>query len=343
MVIYILIALVITLPIVGHRYYSRGNAPGILLCVLIAVPAWFLGWLLPLAGGAVMGILLGIVVSQFWHIPQFFKPGIKESGKRVLQAAVVLLGFQMNLTQVLGTSGQVILLLLAVVTVALVLAWLVGKLLGLKANEKVLIGVGTAICGGSAIAATAPIIKANDKQVATSISVVFLFNIVAVLVFLAMGHLLGMEDSWFGMWAGAAINDTSSVVAAGYAYSEEAGNIAVVVKMTRTLMIIPIMMVLAVVQARKKQGGGFSLRKTFPWFIVGFLAACIIGTTGVIPVAATGFWGTASRFLIVVAMAGIGLGTNLKELIRNGKKPLVLGFCLSTAVAVVALAVLAIW
>ena len=98
--VYIVIALVITLPIVGYRYYSRGNAPGILLCVLIAVPSWFLGRLLPLAGGAVVGILLGMVVGQIWHVPEFFKPGIKESGKRVLQAAVVLLGFQMNLTQV---------------------------------------------------------------------------------------------------------------------------------------------------------------------------------------------------------------------------------------------------
>ena len=340
---YISIALLITLPITGYRYYSSNNLPGALLCLFIAVPAWFLGRLLPLAGGAVIGILLGMMISQFWRLPDALKPGIKETGKRMLQAAIVLLGFQMNLTQVLGTGSQVLVLLLAVIAVALVLAQLIGKSLGLKANEQILIGVGTAICGGAAIAAASPIIKADEKQVTTAISVVFFFNIVAVFVFPAVGHLFGMDDLRFGMWAGAAINDTSSVVAAGFTYSEDAGNIATVVKMTRTLMIIPITFILALIQSKKAQGGdGFSLSKTFPWFIAGFLAACMLNTAGVIPEQAAEFWGVMSRFLIVIAMAGIGLGTNLKTLIRRSKKPLLLGFCLSLAVASVSLFLMSI-
>ncbi|MCL2853348.1 MAG: YeiH family protein [Defluviitaleaceae bacterium] len=335
---YVLIALLITLPITGIGYYSSKNMPGALLCLLIALPAWVLGRLLPVAGGPVIGILFGMLLAQLWRLPDNCKPGTKETGKRVLQTAIVLFGFQMNLAHVVDIGGQALALLLAVVAAALILAYFIGKHLGLSDNERTLIGVGTAICGGSAIAAAAPIIKADDKQVATAISIIFMFNVIAVFVFPAAGHLMGMDDTSFGIWAGAAINDTSSVVAAGFSYSESAGNTATVVKLTRTLLIIPITFALALRQSKLTQeGGGFSLRKTFPWFVAGFLAASILNTTGAIPAVATAFWGEMGRFLIVMAMVGIGLGVNFKELLRHGKKPILLGFCLSLAVASVSL------
>ena len=340
-VVYILIALLITLPITGVAYYSSKNLPGALLCFLIAIPAWLLGQWLPIAGGPVIGIMLGMLIAQFWRMPDSFKPGTKETGKRVLQTAIVLFGFQMNLVHVLDIGVQALFVLFAVVGVALMLAYLLGKPLGLASNEQTLIGVGTAICGGSAIAATAPIIKADDKQVATAISIIFLFNVIAVFVFPATGHLLGMDDTTFGIWAGAAINDTSSVVAAGFSYSEAAGNTATVVKLTRTLMIIPITLALAIMQSKRaKDGGSFSLRKIFPWFVAGFLAACIVNTAGVVPVDAATFWGQMGRFLIVVAMVGIGLGVNFRDLIKHGKKPILLGCCLSVAVATVSLIII---
>ena len=335
------IALLITLPITGRVYYSSKNLPGALLCLTLAIPAWLLGRLFPVAGGPVIGILMGMLLAQLWRAPEACKPGVKETGKRVLQTSIVLFGFQMNLAHVADIGGQAIVMLLAVVAVALILARLIGSLLGLPSNEWTLIGVGTAICGGSAIAATAPVIKADDKQVASAISIIFLFNVIAVFVFPAVGHLIGMDDQSFGMWAGAAINDTSSVVAAGYSYSEAAGNTATVVKLTRTLMIIPITFALALRQSKLTQDGGkFSLRKIFPWFVAGFLAACVVNTAGVIPAQAAAFWGEMGRFLIVVAMVGIGLGVNLRELICNGKKPLLLGLCLCAAVVSVSLAII---
>ena len=342
-ILYALIALLITLPITGVKYYSVKNLPGALLCLLAAVPAWFLGRWLPVAGGPVIGIVLGMLIAQFWRIPETFKPGTKETGKRILQTAIVLFGFRMNLAHVANTGGRALLLVAAVAAVALTLAYLLGKPLKTASNEQTLIGIGTAICGGSAIAAAAPVIKADDKQVAAALSVIFLFNVLAVFVFPAAGHLLYMDDTSFGMWAGAAINDTSSVVAAGFAYSDAAGNTATVVKLTRTLLIIPVTLALALRQsklARDSGGGRFSLRKIFPWFAAGFLAACVINTTGAIPEQATAFWGEMGRFLIVMAMVGIGLGTNFRELLRHGRKLVLLGFCLSLAVALVSLAIL---
>ena len=337
-ILYILIALLITLPITTFGFYNKKNLPGIFFCLLLAIPAWFLGQWLPIVGGPVIGLVLGMLLAQFSHLPAASQPGIKETGKRILQTAIMLLGFQMSFAHFLYVGSQAIFILLAVITTALILAYLLGKRMGISKNEQTLIGVGTAICGGSAIAATAPIIKADDKQVATAIATIFLFNVIAVFVFPTAGHLLGMDEAMFGTWAGAAINDTSSVTAAGFAYGDVAGGTAIVVKLTRTLMIIPVTLLLALKQS--KQGGNgelFKIHKNFPWFVAGFMAACVLNTIGVIPTEATMFWGMMGRFFIIVAMVGIGLNIKFKELFRHGKKPMALGFCLSLAVAMVSL------
>jgi len=309
------------------------------LCLAMAVPAWLLGELVPVAGGAVFGILLGMLLANFWHYPAGFRPGIKDTSKRVLQAAIVLFGFRMNLSHVLSLSGQAFLLVIASIATALLAACIVGRLMGLGDNEKVLIGVGTAICGGSAIAAAAPVIKASEKEVARAISTIFLFNVLAVFVFPLVGHLMQMSDLRFGMWAGSAINDTSSVVAAGYSYSDAAGSVATVVKLTRTLMIIPVTFILALRQSKKEHnpGGDFALGRSFPWFVAAFLLACVLNTSGIIPAEMAASWGDLGKFCIVIAMVAIGLSTNLKELVLHGKKPILLGFCCSSAVVLVSL------
>jgi uncharacterized integral membrane protein (TIGR00698 family) len=338
-ILYIIIAVIITLPIVTVSYYSRRNSPGAVLCLVMAVPAWLLGKLIPVAGGAVFGIIFGMLLASLWHYPDRFRPGIKDTSKRVLQAAIVLFGFRMDLNHVLSLGSQALLLIAVTIITAFLMAALAGRLIGIGSNEQTLIGVGTAICGGSAIAATAPVINASGKEVARSISTIFLFNVLAVFIFPLVGHLLQMTDLRFGMWAGAAINDTSSVVAAGYSYSDAAGNTATVVKLTRTLMIIPVTFILALRQSKKERDAGesFILRKAFPWFAAAFLLACILNTSGIIPAGMTEFWGTMGKFCIVIAMAAVGLSTNLKELVLHGKKPVLLGFCCSFAVVIVSL------
>ena len=322
-----------------YNLIFRKTYPGALLTLAIALPAWYLGKLFPIMGGPVFGILIGIFIA-FWKRPSVFNEGIKFTSKKLLQAAIILLGFELNLYNVIKVGSQSLLVMLFTITAAFITAWLVGRTLKLKGNIAILIGVGTAICGGSAIAATAPVIKAEDKEIAYSISTIFLFNVAAVFIFPAIGHLFHMSDIGFGIWAGTAINDTSSVVAAGYAYSDAAGSLATIVKLTRTLMIIPITLFLAIYTHRKtSQQSGFSFIKVFPWFVLGFIIASIISTIGLVPIETGKFLAQIGKFLIVMAMAAIGLNTNIKQLISNGFKPILLGMSCWIAVAVTSIIV----
>jgi uncharacterized integral membrane protein (TIGR00698 family) len=317
----------------------KNLGPGVLLAFVIALPAWFLGKQFPIMGGPVFGILLGIIIA-FWRRPSTFNEGIKFTSKKLLQTAIILLGFEMNLYNVIKVGSQSLLVMLFTLTAAFTTAWLVGRALKLQGNVATLIGVGTAICGGSAIAATAPVIKAEDKEIAYSISTIFLFNVAAVFIFPALGHLINMSDIGFGIWAGTAINDTSSVVAAGYSYSDAAGSLATIVKLTRTLMIIPITLFLAIyTHIKTSHNTTFALSKVFPWFVLGFLAASIISTASIISPEAGKLLAQLGKFLIVMAMAAIGLNTNIKQLISNGVKPIILGMSCWIAVALTSIAV----
>ena len=332
--IYILPALILTLPIVTPSFYGRENRAGILLCLALAVFAWYMGGLFPMMGGPIWGILTGLVITNFWKNQSAFTKGIKITAKRVLQMAIVMLGFQMNLLKVFELGRSSITVILPVIAVAFTAALVLGRVLKSPANEKMLIGVGTAICGGTAIAATAPVLEASDKEVVRAISTIFIFNIVAAFLFPVLGRAMGMSDTMFGMWAGAAINDTSSVVAAGYVYSEAAGDTATIVKLTRTIMIIPAVLIIALTRPKKTS---VNIMKSFPWFVLAFLLASVINTTEILPADITAFWGTMGRFLIVAAMVAIGFGCNIKELLSGGIRPIFLGFCCSLSVGVVAL------
>ena len=312
---------------------------GLLLSFGLALPAWFLGKFLPLIGGPVFGILLGMLAA-LWQRPQHFNLGVTFTSKKILQASIILLGFEMNLYQVFAVGSQSLWIMLFTLSAAFLTAWLAGRFLQLEKNTCLLIGVGTAICGGSAIAATAPVIGAKDKEIAYSISTIFLFNIAAVFLFPLAGHLLNMSDIGFGMWAGTAINDTSSVVAAGYSYSHEAGNFATIVKLTRTLMIIPITLALSLLLAPSNQSTeGFSLSRVFPWFVLGFLAASLVNTSELLPKQWAGWLAGTGKFFIVMAMTAIGLNTHIRQLLQKGIRPILLGLACWSAVALVSLAV----
>ncbi len=317
---------------------EKTDLKGLLLCAVLTIPAFFLGKEFPIIGGPIFGILIGLVLA-YWKRPESFDDGIKFTSKKMLQFSIILLGFGLNLQAVVAVGANSIWIMVFTLAAAFLTAYFVGKLLKLTGNVPTLIGVGTAICGGSAIAATAPILKATDKDVAFSISTIFLFNIVAVFLFPALGHLMGMSDLDFGMWAGTAINDTSSVVAGGYTYSNEAGEYATIVKLTRTLMIIPITLFLAFWIARKEKAEGlnYDFKSVFPWFVLGFVAATIIVTSGILPVEWTNFLNEAGKVLIIMAMVAIGLNTKLTDLIKNGTRPIALGLCCWFAVSVVAL------
>lgn len=219
----------------------------------------------------------------------------------------------------------------------------------MDAKISTLIGVGSSICGGSAIAATAPVIGADDEEIAQSISVIFLFNVLAALTFPTLGRMLGLSNEGFGLFAGTAVNDTSSVTAAAAAWDGIHGSntldTAAIVKMTRTLAIIPITLVLAFLRTRQEEksvrgtGVTVSLKEIFPWFVLFFVLASVVTTLLPLPAAVTGFLKSASKFFIVMAMAAIGLNTDVVKLVRTGGKPIFMGFCCWVAIACVSLGV----
>jgi len=316
--------------------------PGLGLAFVIALVALGLGRLAPLVGGPVIGIVLGIAVRNLAAPGARFNPGIRFAGKQVLQWSIVALGFGLSLDQVAQTGLESLSVTLITMSVAFVAAWGLGRLLGVSDQLKVLIGVGTAICGGSAIAAVTPIIRADEHDTAFAISTIFLFNVVAVLLFPLLGHLMGLSDLGFGLWAGTAINDTSSVVAAGYSYSHAAGDYATIVKLTRATLIIPVCITLAVMVAlREKREGaaGFSLKRIFPWFILWFLVASGIRSAGLLPVVIQPALHVGAEFLIVLALTAVGLSANLRKMVASGPRPLLLGLGVWVAVAVSSLLV----
>ena len=319
---------------------KQEHIKGILFALIFAIPAWFLGQAFPIVGGPVFGILLGMMFASLRR-PKSMEVGIAFTGKKILQYSIILLGFETNLFHVLNVGSRSLSVMIFTLLTAFVVAWGAGKMLKLEKNTTTLIGAGTAICGGSAIAAVAPVIGAKDKDIAFSISTIFLFNVLAVFIFPFLGHVMNMSDFGFGMWAGTAVNDTSSVVAAGYSYSEEAGAFATIVKLTRALMIVPVCLIFAWLTARERnsQGQEFKFAKIFPFFIMWFVVASIVNTTGILPEVLSHALGTVGKFCIVLAMCAIGLNTKIMKLLRNGVRPIFLGFCCWVAVACMSLAV----
>ncbi|WP_414047268.1 YeiH family protein [Macrococcus equi] len=298
---------------------------GIIFCAMIASLATLFGHFIPVIGGIIFSIILGIVINNTVRVPEVMYTGIKFSSKKILQYAIIIMGFTLNLRVVADMGIASLPITLITISAALLTSILLGKLLGVSENIRTLIGVGTAICGGSAIAAASPIIDAKEDEVAFSLSTIFLFNIIAVFLFPVMGHACGLSAIGFGHFAGTAINDTSSVVAAGYAYSEQAGDTATIVKLVRALMIIPVCLLLVGIQMSRKQQTSFNFKKVFPWFILYFFMASILTTLFNIPTEIIGYIKLISTFMISIAMAGIGLSVDIKKFISIGMRPVVLG------------------
>ncbi|WP_100488368.1 YeiH family protein [Sporolactobacillus pectinivorans] len=315
--------------------------PGIILAAVLAIPAWLIGTFFPIIGSPVLGILSGMLLS-FWKRPFLFEDGVKYTSKKVLQYSVILMGFGLNLFNIIKVGGQTLELLVFTLAAAFLTAYVAGKLLKIEGKTQTLIGVGTAICGGSAIAAAAPVIDADEKEVAHSISTIFLFNVIAAFLFPFLGHVLGMSNQNFGLWTGTAVNDTSSVVAAGYTFSHAAGNLAVIVKLTRTLMIVPVTLVLALYYSRKtarKNNNSYHFSKIFPWFVLGFVLASVVSTFLPLPGDVINFFVQFGKFLIVMAMVSIGLNTNVVKLVKNGGRPILLGFICWAVLSITSLAI----
>jgi uncharacterized integral membrane protein (TIGR00698 family) len=356
----------------------RPALPGLAVAAAVGAVATVIGHVVPLVGTAVPGAVIGVVVALALTagpgIPARLAPGLKVASSRLLQCSVVILGAQLSLSEAARVGLSSLPVMLGTLAVCLGAAVVYGRLLGIVGDLRTLIGVGTGICGASAIAAVTPVIEATSTDVAYAVSTIFLFNIAAVLTFPVLGHALGMSQHSFGLFAGTAVNDTSSVVATAATYGNSAASYAVVVKLVRTLMIIPICVGLGALTSRRKAsatatgastelGGGGAIvdpavaagpaaatvtagggrmgprraLRLVPWFLIGFVVMAAANSAGLIPATWHGPLSQLSLFLVAMALSAIGLSTDVAALRRAGAKPLLLGAMLWVTVAAASL------
>lgn len=323
-------------------------APGVLVSVLIAALSKWIESLLPvhLIGASVIALFIGMFINSFWH-PDWLKPGLTFTSKKLLKFAIILLGLSLSVGTVIEVGRLSLIVMVFTLFTCFGVGYFVGKVLKLNWKTSNLISAGTGICGGSAIAALAPVIDADDMDVAYAMSATFIFDMVMILLFPFMGEWLDLSDMAYGLWAGTAVNDTSSVVAAGFAYSEAAGDFATMVKLTRTLSIIPVVLIFAVINTRLKQKATgesqekakIKFTKLFPWFILGFLALTVVNSTGIVPHIVSSSAKDISKFIMVSALAAIGLNTDFKKMAKSGARPMLHGFIISALVVIVAIGV----
>lgn len=338
-----------------QKLYTRfiNILPGFLFALIIAWISKFIEELLPihLIGASVIALFIGMGINAFLPENKILGDGLKFTSKKILKLAIILLGASLSISTILSVGKLSILVMLFTLLTCFGGGYYIGRMLGINWKLSNLISAGTGICGGSAIAAIAPVIDAKDKDIAYAMSATFLFDMAMIIMFPIFGDLMGLSDMAYGLWAGTAVNDTSSVVAAGYAYSEQAGDFAMMVKLTRTLSIIPTVLVFAFVNIhvkRQKEAGNIDIAKEtssikfsslFPWFIIGFVVLAVLNSSGLIPTALSEALKELSKFLMIAALAAIGLNTSFKDMKKAGISPMIHGFIISALVVIVAIAV----
>ena len=309
------------------------NWAGLSVCLIISIISWVLGGFLPVVGAPVFAIFIGMILHPFLTSYTQLDAGLTYSSKKLLQYAVILLGFGLSISQVFAVGTSSLPVILSTISIALIIAFFFQRFFNLDTKLATLIGVGSSICGGSAIAATAPVIHAKEKEVAQAISVIFFFNVLAALIFPTLGSWLHLSNEGFALFAGTAVNDTSSVTATASVwdslYNTNTLESATIVKLTRTLAIIPITLFLSYWQSRQQGNNqGVKLKKIFPVFILYFILASLLTTLLTSFGVSTSFFSPLkqlSKFLIIMAMSAIGLKTNLIAMIKSSGKSILLG------------------
>lgn len=320
------------------------NYSGLFLAMGLAVTSVFLSNNIPYihVGSSIIALLLGMTLRASFGVGDIYKPGLTLVSKKVLRVGIILLGTGLNFSQLLGVGKYSLFVMFFTLIAAFGSGYIFGRLFSINWKLSSLISAGTGICGGSAIAALSPIIESDDSDFAYAISATFIFDVAMIVLFPILGNMMGLSDMAFGLWTGTAINDTSSVVAAGYAYSDNAGDFATIVKLTRTTAIVPIAIIFSVISARlnrKNSKEKVSIKKLFPWFILWFIFASVLNTLGFVAPEVQSLFKSISKFSMIMALGAIGLKTDLKKMLNSGVEPMILGFIVSTVVVVVSLGV----
>ena len=325
--------------------------PGFAMALLVALLASYLESLLsiPLIGSSVIALFIGLAINHIKKPNKMIAKGLKFTSKKVLKFSIILLGASLSIGTIFNVGRLSLTIMFFTLLTCFGGGYFVGKWLKLDWKLSNMISAGTGICGGSAIAAMAPVIKAKDKDIAYAMSATFLFDMVMIVLFPIMGRALGLSDMAYGLWTGTAVNDTSSVVAAGYAFSEPAGDFATMVKLTRSLSIIPTVLIFSLINTRINNMNAdrdatcyenVKITSLFPWFILAFVCMSIINSFGFISPTVSTTMKTLSKFLMISALAAIGMNTDFREMKKSGVNPMIHGFIISALVVIIAIVVI---
>jgi uncharacterized integral membrane protein (TIGR00698 family) len=325
-------------------------APGLLLALAVAVAARFLARYTGAIPDVLLALLGGIAIANVCRLPAAVQPGVKFVLNKVLRAAIVLLGAGLTVAAIVGLGGATVGLVVVCVCVAMGLGLLLARLARLTGTIGTLIGAGTAICGGTAILAIGPLIGAADEEIAYAVTTIFTFNVIALLVYPPLGHALHVSSVAFGSWAGTAVNDTSVVVATGFVYDPTAGATATIVKLTRTLLLVPLAIVAGWIYASRAHAAGATAERlsprrvlaVVPWFVLGFAALALLNSAGLIPAATAHALTMLAGFLIVIVLAAVGLNVNIATIARMGLRPLAVGMLLAVTMAAISLSLITV-
>jgi uncharacterized integral membrane protein (TIGR00698 family) len=328
---------------------SGSIIPGLLLAIAIASLSQLIHSVIIIGGqkpvsSVLIAILIGILLKNTIGIGATFMVGVNFVLKKMLKGAIILLGLGLSFMAVITIGGKALIIIITTVTVAILLTYSIGKKMGVPDKLAALIGVGTAICGTTAIVASVPAIRARDEEVTFSVATITIFGVLAIFIYPILGKVLALTDIQFGTWAGVAIHETAQVVAAGFSYSDPAGKIATVVKLTRTVFLAPIVLLLGIAYVKnnkEEKSHKVSYLSIFPWFVVGFLAMAGLRTIGDNIWSNSNIWvaflsqaSIVAKYLIVTAMAGVGLMTDFDQMKKVGFKPFVVGLVASLIMAV---------
>ena len=310
--------------------------PGVGICIAVAALLALLEEVSPALPGPMIAIAAGVGLGRIWG--RFLSTGAALAGSVLLRAGIVLLGARLSMDQVRAVGLDAALVIVPCLAVGAVVAWVFARRLGLPPSLSALLAVGTAICGNSAIAACAPLIRTSEDEVATAIATVTVYGSFALVAFPLIGAALGLSSHEFGLWAGAAINDTSQVVASAFSFSTSAGATATIVKLTRNLFILPAVVLLPAIPAlQRAERSSSSIASAVPWFVFGFVALAVFVSLVELPENVLEIAGTVSKVLILAALVGIGIGATSLKLDRSLAKPLLVGLGAGVIVAAVGL------
>lgn len=329
-------ATIATLP--PRERYSRASAagmahrlaPGLLLTTAIAALAYGLRKI-PGAdtfSPMILAILLGILFHNVVGTPARARGGVVFSLRRILRLAIILLGLQLTASQVVAVGGAGIGIIVVTLVATFTLTKAMGRVLGVERKLAELIAAGTSVCGASAVIATNTVTEGSDEDVAYAVACVTVFGTLSMFLYPVLGTLIHLDMHHYGLWAGSSIHEIAQVVAAAFQHGKEAGDFGTIAKLSRVMLLAPLVMALGIIAVRRGAGvlGAKAGRKTpMPWFVLGFIAMIGVNSMGIIPADATHAVTPVTTFLLTMALAAMGLETDIRKLKAKGARPLALG------------------